>query len=152
MESKDQQQGKQQSIGTVKNAVDIDETDLAELQAQATQRQRVKTDLSEFEAAIKKMMELDISLPLVLGWLEKKGKTTTLPALRRYVRSVFGEDFYDDFANRNGWQKTKAKPSGLDNGSDIKSQKRRTGGSGLNFLNFKKPPELKRANDAEKKK
>lgn len=108
MENKD----RQKDIGTVKNAVKIEEKELAELQAQAALRQRIKTDLAEFEAAIKKMMELDISLPLVLTWLEKKGKITTLPALRRYVRKAFGEGFYENFASRNGWQKTKkgAKP------------------------------------------
>ena len=96
----------------VQKGVVVDEAELAEMLNKASGRQRVKTDLAEFEAAIRKMMELDISLPLVLTWLEKKGKITTLPALRRYVRKAFGEGFYENFASRNGWQKTKkgAKP------------------------------------------
>ncbi len=71
-------------------------------------RQRLKTELVEFDAQLKEMMDLNISLPVVLGWLEKEGKKTTLPALRRYVKRVFGNAHYDDFVQRNGWQKTKA--------------------------------------------
>lgn len=112
----------QKDTELVGKKVEIAEDELMELQAQATQRQRTKTDLRGFEPAIKKMMELDISLPLVLGWLEKKGKTTTLPALRRYVRNAFGEDFYNDFARRNGWKKTKRKAKVLEGskGDEIK--------------------------------
>ena len=100
-------QDQERDTRPVGKKVDIAEEELMELKAQATQRQRLKTDLAEFEPAIRKMMEVDISLPLVLGWLEKKGKTTTLPALRRYIKNAFGEKFYTDFVSRNGWQKSK---------------------------------------------
>jgi len=81
---------------------------LNELLAEARKRQRKKTDLLDFEPQIKEMMRLNISLPIILGWLEKEDKKTTLPALRRYVKKAFGEDHYEDFTRRNGWMKVKA--------------------------------------------
>ena len=86
----------------------MDKEKLLELMDETRRRQRLKTDLGEFDEQIKEMMDLNISLPVVLGWLEKQKKTTTLPALRRYVKRVFGDAFYDDFLRRNGWLKTKA--------------------------------------------
>lgn len=83
--------------------------ELEELMRETQRRKRLKTDLSEFEPSLKEMMDLNISLPVMLDWLERKGVTTTLPALRRYVKRVFGEDFYNDFAKRNGWLKTPKK-------------------------------------------
>lgn len=83
-----------------KNAIDA-------LLLETRRRQRRKTDLSEFDTTLKEMMDLDISLPVILTWLEKQEKQTTLPALRRYIRRVFGEEFYDRFLLRNGWQRTK---------------------------------------------
>ena len=85
----------------------MNESELQQLLDETQRRQRRKTDLTEFEPAIKEMMDANVSLPVLLSWLEKKGKVTTLPALRRYVRRVFGEDFYDEFVKRNGWQRTK---------------------------------------------
>ena len=85
----------------------MNESELQQLLDETQRRQRRKTDLTEFEPAIKEMMDANVSLPVLLSWLEKKGKVTTLPALRRYVRRIFGEDFYDEFVKRNGWQRTK---------------------------------------------
>lgn len=84
----------------------VNETLLAEMQAEASRRQRT-TDFAEFKDPIKEMMRLNISLPIVLGWLIKEGKKTTLPALRRYVVREFGEKNYEDYVIRNGWKKTK---------------------------------------------
>lgn len=86
----------------------MDKEKLTELMDETRRRQRLKTDLAEFDGQMKEMMNLNISLPVILGWLEKEGKTTTLPALRRYVKRVFGDAYYDDFVRRNGWLKTKA--------------------------------------------
>lgn len=70
-------------------------------------RQRRTTDLTQFDPTLKEMMSANISLPVILEWLEGQKKVTTLPALRRYIRRVFGEDFYDNFLVRNGWHRTK---------------------------------------------
>ena len=70
-------------------------------------RQRRTTDLTQFDPTLKEMMTANISLPVILEWLEGQNKVTTLPALRRYIRRVFGEDFYDNFLVRNGWHRTK---------------------------------------------
>lgn len=84
------------------------EIELEELKVKSLLRQRQKTNLVEHQVAILKMMELDISLPVVLDWLvAKKSICTTLPALRRFVKKAFGQKFYDEFTNRNGWQKNK---------------------------------------------
>lgn len=80
---------------------------LDELLVEARKRQRKKTDLLDFEPQLKEMMRLNISLPIILGWLEKEDKKTTLPALRRYVKKAFGEDHYEEFTKRNGWMKVK---------------------------------------------
>lgn len=88
--------------------------ELDELLNETQRRQRLKTDLSEFSDQLKEMMRLNISLPVILEWLEKQKKTTTLPALRRYVKRVFGDEHYEDFVRRNGWHKTK-KLKELDN-------------------------------------
>lgn len=97
----------------------MDKEKLLELIDETRRRQRLKTDLAEFDEQMKEMMDLNISLPVVLGWLEKQGKKTTLPALRRYVKRVFGDAYYDDFVRRNGWLKTKA-------GETKRSEKPRT--------------------------
>ena len=94
-----------------------------ELVRETQRRQRRKTDLSAYEDKIREMLDLNISLPVVLEWLSKQGNVTTLPALRRYVVRVFGEDVYHDFMKRNGWLKTKSKyklpnpPNGDDSSS-----------------------------------
>lgn len=90
----------------------MDEKDLDELIKETQRRQRKKTDLSAYEAKLKEMLDLDISLPVILDWIfkeEKDKKYTTLPALRRYVVRTFGESFYHDFMKRNGWLKIKSK-------------------------------------------
>ena len=81
--------------------------ELDELLNETRRRQRIKTDLSDFSDRLREMMRLNISLPVMLEWLETQKKTTTLPALRRYVRRVFGDAHYEDFVRRNGWLKTK---------------------------------------------
>lgn len=90
----------------------MDEKDfLDELIRETRRRRRTRTDLSPFSEKLKEMMNLDISLPVILEWLEKQQFKTTLPALRRFVVRTFGEDFYHDFLKRNGWLKTKYKTS-----------------------------------------
>lgn len=89
------------------------ESELDQLLTETLRRQRRKTDLSEFDGPLKEMMEANISLPVMLDWLKKKGEITTLPALRRYVRRVFGDDYYDDFVKRNGWHRNKENPKPL---------------------------------------
>ena len=86
------------------------ESEIDQLLTETLRRQRRKTDLSEFDGPLKEMMEANISLPVMLDWLKKKGEVTTLPALRRYVRRVFGDDYYDDFVKRNGWHRNKENP------------------------------------------
>lgn len=81
--------------------------EMSELIEETIRRQRIKTDLSAFSSKLKEMMDLNISLPVQLGWLEKQGKKTTLPALRRFVNREFGEEKYEAFMRRNGWIKTK---------------------------------------------
>lgn len=81
--------------------------ELLDLLDETRRRQRRTTDLSKFDTQIKEMMGLNISLPVILEWLEKKGNKTTLPALRRYVKRVFGDNHYAEFMKRNGWLKTK---------------------------------------------
>lgn len=88
------------------------DSEFDELKQRTLLRQRRKTNLIEHETAIKKLMELDVSLPVILEWLvEEKQVATTLPALRRFVRRTFGEEFYNNFAARNGWQKNKLQKS-----------------------------------------
>jgi hypothetical protein len=78
------------------------------LRLKTKEKQRRKTDLARFDPTLKQMMDADISLPVILTWLfEEKQTETTLPALRRYIRRVFGEEFYENFLFRNGWQRTK---------------------------------------------
>lgn len=84
------------------------DSEFDELKQRTLLRQRRKTNLIEHEAAIKKLMDLDVSLPVILEWLVGEKQTaTTLPALRRFVNRSFGEAFYEDFTSRNGWQKSK---------------------------------------------
>lgn len=79
-----------------------------ELKKRSLQRQRFKINLNEHETSIRKLMDLDVSLPVILEWLvEEKQIATTLPALRRFIRRTFGEPFYDSFTARNGWKKSK---------------------------------------------
>lgn len=88
------------------------DTEFDELKKLTLLRQRRKANLVEHETAIKKLLDLDVSLPVILEWLVGKNKIeTTLPALRRFVRRTFSEEFYDDFVVRNGWQKTKQEKS-----------------------------------------
>lgn len=82
------------------------ELDLLDLQAEMARRQK-RTDLSEFTSQIQELMRLDISLPVLLDWLERKGRKMTLTALRRYVVRTYGEEHYRIYVNRNGWKKTK---------------------------------------------
>lgn len=84
------------------------DSEFDELKQRTLQRQRRKTNLIEHETAIKKLMDLDVSLPVILEWLVgEKQIATTLPALRRFVNRSFGEVFYEEFTARNGWQKNK---------------------------------------------
>ena len=84
------------------------DSELDELKQRTLLRQRRKINLIEHETAIKKLMDLDVSLPVILEWLiGEKQIAITLPALRRFVNRSFGEAFYEDFTSRNGWQKTK---------------------------------------------
>lgn len=88
------------------------ETEFDALKKLTLLRQRQKTNLVEHEIAIKKLLDLDVSLPVILEWLVGKYKVeTTLPALRRFIRRTLGKVFYDDFLVRNGWQKTKQEKS-----------------------------------------
>lgn len=83
-------------------------SEFEELKRKSLLRQRFKLNLFEFETSIKKLMDLDVSLPVILEWLvEEKKISTTLPALRRFIRRTFGDQFYDDFTVRNGWKKSK---------------------------------------------
>lgn len=82
------------------------------LQKRTLLRQRRKTNLVEHQISIKKLMDLNVSLPVMLEWLlEEKKVDTTLPALRRFVRREFGDEFYNNFVARNGWQKAKHEKS-----------------------------------------
>ena len=90
--------------------LDMLESELDQLLTETLRRQRRKTDLSEFDGPLREMMEANISLPVMLDWLKKKGQITTMPALRRYVRRVFGDDYYDGFVKRNGWHRNKENP------------------------------------------
>jgi hypothetical protein len=86
----------------------MSDSEFDELKNQTLLRQRRKTNLVEYESAIKKLVGMDVSLPVILEWLVKKNNiATTLPALRRFVRRSFGELLYDEFMTRNGWQKKK---------------------------------------------
>lgn len=98
--------------------IELDKSELKKLLEEKLRRRRKKTDLSQFDGNLREMMDLDISLPVILDWLISKGQITTLPALRRYVRRVFGEEFYDDFTERNGWMKRKQeKPISAESGT-----------------------------------
>lgn len=98
-----------------------------ELKKQTLLRQRRKANLVEHEAAIKKLLDLDVSLPVILEWLiEKKKIGTTLPALRRFIRRTLGKVFYDDFLVRNGWQKTKQKKSSSLERASVRPVKQKT--------------------------
>lgn len=94
---------------------------LAQLMQETRRRKRLKTDLSEFDDRLKEMMRLDISLPVIVDWLEKQEKKTTLQALRRYVRRTFGEEHYEEFVRRNGWMKTKGEKNEEKNKQPINS-------------------------------
>lgn len=84
------------------------DSEFDKLQKLTLLRQRRKANLVEYETSIRKLMDLNVSLPVMLGWLVGEKKiATTLPALRRFVRRTFGEEFYDNFAARNGWKKKK---------------------------------------------
>lgn len=99
------------------------DSEFDELKKRTVLRQRRKTNLVEYETAIKKLMDLDVSLPVILEWLvEEKKISTTLPALRRFVRRIFGA-FYDDFTVRNGWHKNKSKRISQTTRTDERKQK-----------------------------
>lgn len=86
--------------------------DFVGLQKRTLLRQRRKTNLVEHQTSIKKLMDLNVSLPVMLEWLLGEKKIdTTLPALRRFVRREFGDEFYNNFVARNGWQKAKHEKS-----------------------------------------
>jgi len=82
-----------------------------QLKAKAASRKRIKTNLIAHYELIKRMLDADISLPLIFEWLAENGVETTLTTLRRFVKRTYGEAFYDDFSKRNGWHKKKRKPS-----------------------------------------
>lgn len=84
------------------------DSEFDELKRKSLRRQRFKVNLFEFETSIKKLMDLDVSLPVILEWLvEEKKVSTTLPALRRFVKRILGDHFYDSYTARNGWKKSK---------------------------------------------
>jgi hypothetical protein len=85
------------------------DSEFDELKKRTVLRQRRKTNMVEYQTAIKQLMDLDVSLPVILEWLiEEKKIATTLPALRRFVIRIFGGQVYGDFVTRNGWQKRKS--------------------------------------------
>ena len=90
-----------------------DEDDIKKL-VQAQKDRSLKTKMSRsFLIAphldsIKTMIGLNISLPLIKGWLDDKHKVViTLQTLRSFVVRTLGEDVYEDYCKRNGWAKTK---------------------------------------------
>lgn len=85
----------------------MDDEDFDHLKTRALSRKRIKTNLIEHRETIKKMMDADISLPLIFEWLTERKVETALTTLRRFVKKTFGETFYVDFSSRNGWQKSK---------------------------------------------
>lgn len=85
----------------------MQDLDLDNLKTKALSRKRIKTNLIEHQGSIKRMIDADISLPLIFEWLTENKVETALTTLRRFVKKTFGESFYDDFARRNGWQKNK---------------------------------------------
>jgi len=93
--------------------------DFYNLKIKALARKRIKTNLIEHHELIKKMMDADISLPLIFDWLKENEVETALTTLRRFVKKTFGEGFYEDFSMRNGWQKNKqATPLGRTAGTN----------------------------------
>ena len=86
--------------------MDKDIEDLLEKQRQ--QNLLLGHQIAPHTEQIREMMELNISLPLIRGWLEeKKAVTVTLQTLRNFVVKTFGQDHYSDFVTHNGWLKTK---------------------------------------------
>lgn len=88
------------------------DVDFDQLKARAASRRRIKTNLVAHQESIKKMMDADISLPLIFDWLAENGVDTALTTLRRFVKRTYGEAFYSDFSRRNGWQKDKREDKG----------------------------------------
>ena len=133
--------------------MDKDIEELLEKQRQQNiKNQRLRGhQIAPHAGKIEEMMKLNISLPLIKGWLEeKKGVVVTLQTLRNFTIKTFGQDHYIDFVTRNGWLKTKK-------GANENQQRRAsdthtnlaTSGTGVDFLDFKKPATLKRAIDDE---
>lgn len=87
------------------------DVDFDQLKAKAASRKRIKTNLMAHQESIKRMMDADISLPLIFEWLTENKVKTALTTLRRFVKKTYGETFYDDFSRRNGWQKKKQSAS-----------------------------------------
>lgn len=83
------------------------------LKAIALSRKRLKTNLVEHQALIKKMLDSDISLPVIFEWLREKEIGMALTTLRRFVKKTYGEDFYAEYAKRNGWIKNKQHASSV---------------------------------------
>lgn len=92
--------------------MDNDIKDLLKLKAQ--QKSRARSHLiAPYSSTIKEMIDLDISLPLIKGWLkDKKGVAITLQTLRNFVIRDVGDQYYEAYCKRNGWMKTKRKPDG----------------------------------------
>ena len=87
---------------------DIEEL-LEKQRLQNMKNQRLRGhQIAPYSGKIEEMMRLNISLPLIKGWLEeKKGVVVTLQTLRNFTIKTFGQDHYIDFVTRNGWLKTK---------------------------------------------
>ncbi|MET3122299.1 hypothetical protein AAKU67_001893 [Oxalobacteraceae bacterium GrIS 2.11] len=83
----------------------MEEGEFQSLKLKSASRSRIKKNLEEHLDLIKKMMDADISLPVVYEWLVDHGIDTSLTTLRRFVIKKFGKNFYLDFVERNGWQK-----------------------------------------------
>lgn len=64
--------------------------------------------LKPYVTSIKKMLDVDISLPMIQEYFDETEKIKfTLQTLRSFVIKEFGEDYYKDYCKRNGWLKTK---------------------------------------------
>ena len=115
--------------------------------------------LEKYRESILRLMQQDVQLSHILRWLTNKhGEQLVLNTLRKYVARNIGREVYEEYLTRNRWIKTKGrkKPgvAGVVGFSDgpTHSLTGSSTGTGLDFLDFKKPPALKRAIDDESEK
>lgn len=113
----------------------MDEQELQQILARAEQTRRGGKPakyprLADRKDSILELMRLNVSLPLILEWLNKNGEEIVLNTLRKFVIYEIGRDNYDDYLKRNGWykarrqsNKTTAKPpiAATGKGLDLKS-------------------------------